>query len=279
MYKISIDKELFEDIRFKKVTTLEKKVSKYWQKELLEPSIVNDKIHYGIKQIDSLKLTNGLSFDDPQLIIECTKIDYSIKRDIFEFHLGRILEQKNTDQTDNYKDKLIEDLLKEKAELEESMNKDHLTGVYNRRKMESDLEMFSNQANSHMLVAIFIDADRFKGINDNFGHDAGDRALVYLSKKIQRHANYLNGEAYRYGGEEFLILGFTPKEQVPKKLEDLSLDIKSQKVYHSKKDISLTVSMGVAFFSKYRDKNLMIKKADEAVYRAKDNGRDRVEYA
>ena len=59
MYKISIEKSLFEDIRFKKVTVLEKKVSKYWQKELLEPTIENNKIRYKIKQIDNLNIFNS----------------------------------------------------------------------------------------------------------------------------------------------------------------------------------------------------------------------------
>lgn len=279
MYKISIEKSLFEDIRFKKVTVLEKKVSKYWQKELLEPTIENNKIRYKIKQIDNLKLTNGLGDDKPQLLIECNNVEYSIKKDIFEFHLGRILEQKNTDVTDNYKDKLIEELLREKALLEENMNKDHLTGAYNRRKLEADLQMFSNQANSNFLTAIFIDADRFKGINDNFGHDAGDRALIYLAQKIKRHANYLNGESYRYGGEEFVILAFVPKEQILKKLNDLNTDIKSQRVYHSSKDIALTVSMGVSFFSDCKNVDEMMKRADDGVYKAKNNGRDRIEFA
>ncbi len=90
------------------------------------------------------------------------KIDYSFKKDIFEFHLGKIQEQRNTDISEDYKDTLIEELLREKAELEDSINRDHLTGVYNRRKMENDLGMFINQNNSSQLCAIFIDVDRFK---------------------------------------------------------------------------------------------------------------------
>lgn len=91
------------------------------------------------------------------------------------------------------------------------MNRDHLTGVYNRRKMENDLSMFINQKNSSYLCAVFIDADRFKGINDNFGHDTGDRVLIYLGKKLDKYAKVLNGEVYRFGGEEFVILCFIPR--------------------------------------------------------------------
>ncbi len=278
MYKISVDKDLFKDIQFKKINVIEKTTSKYWQKELLEPMIENDKIKYSIKQIDSLIITNGLGEEKPQLTIECKKIEYSFKRDIFEFHLGKILEQKNTDGNVDYKDSLIEQLLREKAELEDSMNRDHLTGVYNRRKMENDLSIFVNQNNASLLTAIFVDADRFKGINDNFGHDAGDRALIYLGQKLQHHAKLLNGEIYRYGGEEFLILCFIRKDELISKLNDLRVDIKSQRVYHPKRDIAITVSMGVSFFSESKSKEDMLKKADNGVYKAKSNGRDRIEF-
>ena len=279
MYKISVDKELFKEIQFKKVQILEKNTSKYWKKELLEPRIENDRIKYSIKQINKLVITNGLGEDKPQLIIECEKIDYSFKKDIFEFYLGKIIEQKNTDIAENYKDTLIEELLREKAQLEDSMNRDHLTGVYNRRKMENDLNMFINQNNSSLLCAIFIDADRFKGINDNFGHDTGDRVLKYLGEKLQEHARILNGEVYRYGGEEFIIFCFISKGEIISKLNDLRTDIKSQRIYHSKKEISITVSMGVSFYKECFSKEELLKRADNGVYIAKNNGRDRIEFA
>ncbi len=279
MYKISVDKELFKDIQFKKLHILEKATSKYWKKELLEPKIENDKIKYSIKQIDKLIITNGLGKEKPQLTIECEKVDYSFKKDIFEFHLGKIQEQKNTNISTDYKDTLIEQLLREKAQLEDSMNRDHLTGVYNRRKMQNDLTMFTNQNNSSALTTIFIDADRFKGVNDNFGHDAGDRVLVYLGQKLQHHAKLLNGEVYRYGGEEFIILCFIGKGEIISKLNDLRADIKSQKIYHSKRDISITVSIGVSYYKECSSKEEMIKRADKGVYIAKNNGRDRIEFA
>lgn len=279
MYKISVSKDLFEDILLKKTSLLTKNSSKYWKKELLEPKIVDDKITYSIKQFEKILITNGLGEDKPQLVVECKKVDYSSSFDRFEFSLGKVFEQKNTQVEEDYKDTLIEQLLKEKELLEDKMNRDHLTQVYNRKKMQEDLEHFVTQNNSNLLCGIFIDADRFKGINDNFGHDAGDRTLQYLANKLQNHANYLNGEVYRYGGEEFVILCFLPKEQIVKKVEDLRVDIKSQRVYHRNKDISLTVSIGVAFYDDFKNKEVLLQKADEAVYKAKDRGRDTVVYA
>jgi len=278
MYKISVSKELFQEILLKKINILEKEASKYWQKELLEPRIENDKIKYGIKQVDKLTITNGLGENKPQLIIECKKVDYSFKKDYFEFHLGKIIEQKNSDLEENYKDNLIEELLREKAKLEESMHRDHLTGVYNRRKMENDLGLYTSQRNANFLTAVFIDADRFKGINDNFGHDTGDRVLIYLGKKLEKYAKLLNGEAYRYGGEEFVILCFMNRDDLEKHLENLRIDIKSQKIYHPKKDISITVSIGVSFYKDCKTKEDLVKRADIGVYKAKNSGRDKIVY-
>jgi diguanylate cyclase (GGDEF)-like protein len=278
MYKISVGKELFKDILYKKITILEKETSLYWKKELLQPIIEKDRIKYTIKQLDRISITNGLGEDKPQLIIECKKVDYSFKNDIFEFHLGRIYEQKNTDIQEDYKDTLIEQLMREKALLEDKMQRDHLTDVFNRRKMEADLNIFVNRNNANILCAVFIDVDRFKGINDNFGHDAGDKILVYLADKLKKHANLLNGEVYRFGGEEFVILCFIEKNRVLEKINALREDVKAQRIYHPKKDISITISVGVAFFSESKSKEDLIKKADIGVYKAKAKGRDTVEF-
>jgi hypothetical protein len=97
MYKLSINKDLFEKILLKKINVLEKENNNYWKKELLEPIIKDDKLTYTIKQIKKLLITNGLGSDKPQMIIECLKVDYSIEKSVFEFYFGKILEQKNTD--------------------------------------------------------------------------------------------------------------------------------------------------------------------------------------
>ncbi len=278
MQKISLSKELFENILLKKISVLSKDNNKYWKKVLLEPKIIDDNIKYSIKQFDTLTITNGLGKENPSLVIECKKIDYSSSKDCFEFTLGKVIEQKNTNLEENYKDNLIEQLLKEKELLQDTMNRDHLTKVYNRRKMEDDLKVLSRQSNSGFLSTIFIDADRFKGINDTFGHETGDKALIYLSEKLIKHAKILNGEVYRYGGEEFIILCFITKTHIVQKLNDLREDIKSKKIYHPLRDISITVSMGVSFFGDCKDAKEMIQKADAGLYMAKNKGRDRIEF-
>jgi diguanylate cyclase (GGDEF)-like protein len=196
---------------------------------------------------------------------------------MFEFYLGKIIEQRNIQIKDDYKDTLIQELLKEKEALKESMNKDHLTQVYNRRKLDEDLLSFTTQNNAKYLSAIFIDADHFKAINDNFGHDIGDKVLKAIANKIKTHANRLNGEVYRYGGEEFVMLCFLPHEQLLQGLHYLKEDIKSHKIFSGLQEVKVTVSMGVAFWKNYTTIETFLKEADKGVFKAKHKGRDTIE--
>lgn len=277
MLSISVSKALFDDIVTTKQKTIEKEMTPYWKKELLDIKIVDDAIRYDTVEVEKLKISNGLGKDKPTVIAQCEAINYNAKKNLFEIIIGDIIEQRNTFISEDYKDNLIKQLLKEKEELKDNMHRDHLTSVYNRRKMEEDLDAFVNQRNANSLCAIFVDADRFKGINDFFGHDAGDDALRYIARKLDKHAKLINGEVYRYGGEEFILLCFMPKGLLLNALERLREDIKSEMVPNLIRPISLTVSMGVAFFDECKTKEQLIKTADEGVYKAKENGRDRIE--
>ena len=121
MYKLSINKDLFENILLKKTLVLEKENTNYWKKELLEPILKDDKLTYEIKQFKKIAITNGLGNDKPQIVVECLKVDYSIENGVFEFHLGKILEQKNVGIEEQDKDKIIEQLLEENKKLKEKV--------------------------------------------------------------------------------------------------------------------------------------------------------------
>ncbi|MCG3701981.1 hypothetical protein AB0W31_07710 [Aliarcobacter butzleri] len=124
MFKLSVNKDLFSKILSKKLYVIEKESSNYWKKELLEPIIIENKLTYKIKQINKLLITNGLGEDKPQIVIECLKIDFSQQKGIFEFYLGKILEQKNIAEieVEDEKDILIKQLLNEKKELLNILN-------------------------------------------------------------------------------------------------------------------------------------------------------------
>lgn len=124
MFKLSVNKDLFSKILSKKLYVIEKESSNYWKKELLEPIIIENKLTYKIKQINKLLITNGLGEDKPQIVIECLKINFSQQKGIFEFYLGKILEQKNIAEieVEDEKDILIKQLLNEKKELLNILN-------------------------------------------------------------------------------------------------------------------------------------------------------------
>ena len=117
MYKLSINKELFEKILLKKINLIEKENTNYWKKELLEPKIVDNNIYYDIKNIGKIVFTNSFGEDKPQIIVECKKIEYLKDKNLFKIYIGKILEQKNIEFIKDEKDILIKKLLDEKQEL------------------------------------------------------------------------------------------------------------------------------------------------------------------
>ena len=276
MYKISLSRELFDEILNQNSKQLFKNSSKYWKKELLEPKLINDELTYSLRQFDKLKLTNGLGEDKPQIVVECNEVKYSSSHDRFEFFLGEIIEQKNIVFEKDYKDELIKKLQQEKEELENRVNKDYLTNIYNRKKLHEDLDSFVNQNNSNLLSTIFIEIDDFDKIINNHGYDTADRVLQFLADILKEHSHYLNAEAYRYEGQKFVIFAFLPKDETIRKANDLKSAIKAKRVYYKNSDIFLTISVGISLFIECKSKEDMISKADEQVRKAKSLGKDTI---
>lgn len=160
-------------------------------------------------------------------------------------------------------------------------NKDFLTGVYNRRYFYENMNEYVAYAEEHMepYVVAMLDIDHFKKINDTHGHNSGDKVLKTLAKKL---IDETKGDDLiaRFGGEEFcIILKDISNEDAVKFFVNLRANIANCKVQLKKEQISFTVSIGVAFSrSDYRLYELL-ELADEALYRAKENGRNRVEIA
>lgn len=156
---------------------------------------------------------------------------------------------------------------------------DSLTGLYNRRYFQQSIEREFSRAKrygNHLSIAM-IDIDHFKYINDTCGHQFGDKVLVEISttfKDSLRRTDYIS----RYGGEEFiLILPETDKENAYIPLERIRQKIESTSVSLDNKSIKVTVSIGIASFTKnLNDSGELVKNADTALYKAKQNGRNKV---
>ena len=159
--------------------------------------------------------------------------------------------------------------------------RDTLTGLYNRQYLQEylDREFDRVQEESGTLSLIAIDIDYFKHFNDTFGHDVGDRVLCQVGECLQTLVGDL-GVACRYGGEEFaLILPNTNGQEAQKLAEKICYEVKHPSDL-SESPHRITVSLGVAYYPDCGPTTLeLLKAADVALYRAKKNGRDRVEIA
>ena len=161
---------------------------------------------------------------------------------------------------------------------------DHLTGLPNRRAFEALLEAHHREAQAAIepLSVAFCDIDHFKRVNDTHGHDAGDRVIRTIGETLARITNE-NCHVARHGGEEFVMLfrGLTPAE-AKLKLDDAREKMGARKLVNRKNDQpfgQITFSGGVADVFAYPDPRTALAAADEALYRAKEEGRNRINIA
>ncbi|ATD00084.1 MULTISPECIES: GGDEF domain-containing protein [Pseudoalteromonas] len=158
-------------------------------------------------------------------------------------------------------------------------NTDALTGLPNRRFIDAIFltKMEKNTAELLPMAVIMCDIDRFKDVNDNYGHDIGDKALMHIAKLMQNQLRYSDVVA-RYGGEEFIIcLPHASMRQAVQIAEKLRKNIEEHPVnLESGENLALTASFGVAEVHSVVAFYNAVKQADEALYRAKRSGRNRV---
>ena len=172
--------------------------------------------------------------------------------------------------------------LKKYTELTNQLNheniQDPLTGQLNRRGLNFHFEKELESASllSTPLSLILIDIDYFKKVNDMYGHDIGDNCLVEIANLLSHNLRKEDIIA-RFGGEEFIvILPNTALDEALSIAEKLRKRIESEKF--SNFNLPLTITLGISVHHKENDNALkMIKRADKALYRGKDKGRNRVE--
>ncbi|WP_233423811.1 sensor domain-containing diguanylate cyclase [Paracidovorax citrulli] len=163
-------------------------------------------------------------------------------------------------------------------QLQEQAVRDPLTGLYNRRHLDATLasEIARCGAQGLPLSLMMIDIDHFKRINDTHGHAAGDAMLQALAQLLQRHVR-VRDLACRLGGEEFVLLPETPLAVARERAEALREAFEALQVRHDPEVLSATLSCGVAAFPQHARQPLALTaSADEALYAAKMQGRNRV---
>ncbi|SFH24611.1 GGDEF domain-containing protein [Pseudomonas sp. NFACC45] len=168
--------------------------------------------------------------------------------------------------------------------LEEQRQKaliDPLTGLPNRaawsERLEQEVAQWQRHGNSLLLA--MLDLDHFKRINDNYGHLAGDRVLKIIASVLRRR---LRGSDFiaRFGGEEFVLLvPDTPLAAGARLAESLRAAIEACPFHFKGEPVTITVSVGMTAFKTGEHSDSVLKRADQALYRAKNAGRNRVEWS
>ncbi|MFC2428716.1 MAG: diguanylate cyclase [Campylobacter sp.] len=160
-------------------------------------------------------------------------------------------------------------------------NKDFLTGLFNRRYFYDDMQEYlaSLEENPMPYAAAVIDVDGLKNINDKYGQDSGDKILKLLAKKLIDDTKS-SDIAARFGGGEFcVLLKNVSQEDAVKFFVGLRAAIASNPVNIKNESVKISVSIGVTFGKSDYNVDEILELADEALYRAKQNGRNRVEIA
>jgi diguanylate cyclase len=158
---------------------------------------------------------------------------------------------------------------------------DHLTGLPNRRAFEALLEKHYREAQTALdpLCVAFCDIDHFKKVNDTHGHDAGDRVIKLIAQTLARISDD-NCHVARHGGEEFVMLfrGQSPSE-AKRRLDTAREELAARKLVNRRTDEAIgqiTFSGGVANVFGCTDPRAALKAADEALYKAKQTGRNQI---
>jgi len=173
------------------------------------------------------------------------------------------------------------DLTKERIRMMEKLQKlavtDGLTKLYNSRSFYSQLETEVDRFNryKHPLALLLLDLDHFKDYNDTYGHLEGDKILVHFSQIIKSCLR-ANDTAYRYGGEEFtVILPETGGDEAGTVAQRIRAALEAERFTPvNGKKVKITISIGVTEYQPKEELSTFIQRADRAMYRSKQKGRN-----
>lgn len=198
----------------------------------------------------------------------CKYVQISIENERLlehEKHINVMLEQRVTAQV---------------SKLSFLENQDPLTSLFNRRYFMSCLDnAIAAKLDSDLLSVILIDIDRFKTINDSFGHDIGDKVLIEFSSRITKW-NHCCSTIARLGGDEFslIIIGKYSRNEIENFCKEI-IDLFSQPVSVGFDSLQITISLGAALYSSDANTSTeLLKKAEIAMYRAKSQGYNKYQF-
>lgn len=173
----------------------------------------------------------------------------------------------------------LHEAAEEKVALQQLATRDPLTGLYNRRSLDAALarELSRAEHDGKQVAVIMLDLDHFKRVNDQYGHAAGDRVLVALAELL-KNGTRESDLICRYGGEEFVaIMPNMLPEQALERVESWRKQLEETVVDFEDFHINITLSAGIAVFPEHGGTaGLLLTRADEMLYKSKQDGRNRV---
>lgn len=230
----------------------------------------HDKIEAYQKKIETTDNISELNVLLNNILDDTRSIGLTVQRTRDEFL--------NSQKQAQAAEKRIDELTAELDYIGQVAHQDYLTGALNRRGMDEALEREFNRADRHntTLCVAMLDIDHFKKLNDTLGHTTGDEALTHLVKVLKEVLRTTDVLA-RYGGEEFIIiLPDTPKDEAVKVITRVQRELTKNFFMHNNERVLITFSAGVAERVGDETPEVLIPRADAALYKAKHSGRNRV---
>lgn len=268
--------------------------------ELFKKFIINDLLTIDQKLEDSYqsvmdnmsksasKTQQSTGDIEQQLKASLKKLDVAVSQEELKTIIDTIVEKtKLVGKTTRDFSQVLNDaqceITRLKQELKEARaaaETDPLTKLYNRRFFDSHLSEALAQRDSSTLALLFVDVDHFKQFNDNYGHLMGDLVLKAISQLLVEACKNTQFIPSRFGGEEFAILMTKTSMQEAKILAENTLKKISSLSLKDKKSGSsvskVTASLGLSFANREDTETSLIERADQALYKAKQNGRNQV---
>lgn len=174
------------------------------------------------------------------------------------------------------------ELFQKKKLLKKLARTDGLTGIDNRRSFDEHLDNIWLQARreEHMIAVLLVDIDHFKLYNDCYGHGPGDECIQAVASTLASSVHRPFDQVARYGGEEFAVVLYDPTEQYVRDYADALVDqVAALEIEHKASDIAevVTISVGAAVMrpAESNEPEQLLRKADDALYEAKEQGRNR----
>lgn len=208
-------------------------------------------------------------------------------RDLFDnemwiYHKGRLVLSEDGSSkfyvviSDITEEKLVQAHLHQTAQrLKDQAELDGMTGLFNKVSMQAAIdECLENSSHTACHAMLMIDTDNFKAVNDTFGHQYGDKVIVFVAdaiRKIFRESDYIG----RMGGDEFMVLMRHTSEEIAEKRAELLNDAIRSELTENGVTVNISCSIGISFYSRDGDNyEMLFEAADKALYAAKEAGKD-----